>query len=155
MCRCTTACAPYPRGVSADREWSYFFIDLRRRYINDRMWFGLGLTAIGFGNLATDDLLPTWLWIVVGMRGSVLLAGAGHAGRCAPCPRHRGHCRREGAVAVGGMALAGRPDGRSHLLGAEEREEAGWPWVVAALAHTGVTHFLSRHAVRRAAKRRG
>jgi hypothetical protein len=52
-----------------------FFINLRRRYIHDRIWYGLGLTAIGFGNLATNDFLPAWLLVSVGLVGLALIAG--------------------------------------------------------------------------------
>lgn len=60
--------------MAAGRGRSYFFIDLRRRYVNDRIWFGLGLTAAGFGSLATDDFLPAWLLVSVGLVGLGLIA---------------------------------------------------------------------------------
>jgi hypothetical protein len=60
--------------VADARGWSYFFLDLRRRYVNDRIWLGLGLTAAGFGNLATNDFLPAWLLVSVGLVGLALVA---------------------------------------------------------------------------------
>lgn len=60
--------------MTRQRGWSYFFIDLRRRYINDRVWFGLALAVAGFGNLATEDFLPAWLLVSMGLAGLCLMA---------------------------------------------------------------------------------
>jgi hypothetical protein len=60
--------------VVGNRGWSYFFIDLRRRYVNDRIWFGGGLTAAAFGNLGAEDFQPAWLLVSVGLAGLGLIA---------------------------------------------------------------------------------
>jgi len=57
--------------VTERRVWSYYFIDLRRQYINDRAWFGLGLVAVGFGGLTSE--LSWWVGLPVGSVGLALV----------------------------------------------------------------------------------
>lgn len=83
--RCIAAIAPLsaaPGAVSSGisladvaggKGWSYFFIDVRRRWISDRIWYGLALTVVGFGNLMAD-VIPAWLGLMVGVAGLGLIA---------------------------------------------------------------------------------
>jgi len=59
--------------MGSQRGWSYYFIDLRRRYLNDRTWFGLALITVGVGN-GLGGTLPWWLCVPVGLLGAGLLA---------------------------------------------------------------------------------
>ena len=60
--------------MSSERQGpSWYFIDLRRRYINDRTWFGLGFLAIGVGALGPEA--SWWIGIPLAGLGVVLMVG--------------------------------------------------------------------------------
>ncbi len=54
------------------RGWSYSFIDYRRRYINDRAWFGLAFIAMAVGSLGSSDV-PWWVCLPLGTVGVALV----------------------------------------------------------------------------------
>lgn len=56
------------------RHWSFFFIDLRRRYISDLAFAGLGIIVIAVGNSAE---LPALAVAMLSLGGLTMLTVAG------------------------------------------------------------------------------
>lgn len=63
-------------GARKGRGMSYFFIDLRRRYISDRVWYGMAAVAVGSEGWAEEGVLRVLLLLVF-LTGIVLVVGCG------------------------------------------------------------------------------
>ena len=132
--------APMSRRTSG--PWGSYFIDLRRRYIGDRMWYGMGGVAIGSTAFSESGVLQVLLFVVLiggsgAMASRMVNAIRGRDGVARSSGRERD--LRDGGGSTGNV-------GRGSRSTSGLRRRLRWP----ALAALAASLFLAGGAGRTA-----